>query len=158
VSKSRKKIHVFLLSMENKNPNGEQESVNGESNYSGCSSQTRPERGRKDEPAFAPVQIDSQRPGQNDAKQGDHPQEDSEQTRLERGPHGVLRIDDAWLRELIRLSATTTTQTSQLGKKLEKSRPALEPGHPKLVHPGPQSLREFGEHGTADKTAAHPRP
>jgi hypothetical protein len=81
-------IDVFLLGMENKNPDGDQQSVDGEGDDSRRSPKTRPERGRKDESIFTAVKKDSECPGQHDAEQWDHPDENAEHAGLERGMNG----------------------------------------------------------------------
>ncbi len=90
--KSREEIDVFLLSMKNKNPNCDQQRVDGESGHSSRSPKTRRESGRKDESTFAAVEIDSQSSSQHDAEQGDHPNENAEHTGLERGTNGNFPI------------------------------------------------------------------
>ena len=81
-------INVFLLGMENKNPNRDQQRVDSECGNSRRSSKSRPERGRKDDSAFPAVKIDSQASGQDDSEERNHPNEDAEHARLERGANG----------------------------------------------------------------------
>ncbi len=81
-------IDIFLLSMENKNANRDQERVDGERGNPRRSSKSRPEGGRKDGSAFAAVKIDSQASGQNDAEKWNHPNKNAEHAGLERGPNG----------------------------------------------------------------------
>ncbi len=84
----QKQIGVFLLGMKNKNPDGDQQSVDGEAHDSRRSSQTRSESGVECEPIFATVEIDRQCPSQHDAYKGDHPDKKTEHAGLERGTNG----------------------------------------------------------------------
>jgi len=57
------RIHVFLLGMENKNPNRDQQGIDGESDHSRRSPKSRSETGGKDHPAFAAVEKNSESSG-----------------------------------------------------------------------------------------------
>jgi len=81
-------IDVFLLGVKNKNPDGDQQSVDSERDDSSRSSKPRPESGRKCESIFTTVEKDGQRPGQHDAEEWDHPYENAEHACLERGTNG----------------------------------------------------------------------
>jgi len=94
-------INVFLLGMENKNPNRDQQGVDGESSNSCRSSKSRPERGRKYDSAFAAVKIDSQASCQDDSEKWNHSNENAERAGLKRGTNGdspVHRsgLDSGW--------------------------------------------------------------
>lgn len=80
-------IDALLLGMKNNNRDGE-ESVNGEHDDAGRSSKSRAESGRKDDSAFPAVEIDSQASGQDDSEEWNHPNENAEHARLERGTNG----------------------------------------------------------------------
>ena len=80
-------IGVFLPSMKNENADGDQQRVDGEGDDSRCSPQTRPESRGKRQPTFAAIEKDSQRAGEHDAEEWDHPDENAERPGLERGMH-----------------------------------------------------------------------
>jgi hypothetical protein len=127
VRKSRKEIDVFLLGMKNKNPNGDQQSVDGEGNHSRCSPKTRPERGRKHDFTFAAVEENSQRPGQHDAEQWDHLNENAEHAGHERGPNRSASVHRASARDLSRLRRGQPRLYRNLRRKL--ARRGIQAGH-----------------------------
>ena len=49
--------------MENKNPDSDEQGVDGKDDDSRCSSKSRPKSSRKDESTFTAVEIDRQRAG-----------------------------------------------------------------------------------------------
>src|SRR5580698_5975712 len=56
-------VDVFLLGMESENPNGDQQSVDGEGDYSCRCAETRPDARGEHKSTLATVEIDSQRSG-----------------------------------------------------------------------------------------------
>jgi hypothetical protein len=81
-------IGVFLLGMKNENPDGDQQRVDGECDYSRCSPKTRSESGRKDDSAFTAVEKNGQRSGQRDAEEWDYPDENAKHSGLEGSANG----------------------------------------------------------------------
>src|SRR5208282_6124028 len=78
-------IGVFLLGMKNENPDGNQQRVDGECDYSRRSTESSPKSGRQAESTFTAVEQNGQRPSQRNAEEWDYPDENAKHAGLERG-------------------------------------------------------------------------
>jgi hypothetical protein len=87
--------------MEDKNPDREQQRVDGEGDHSCCSSESRPERCRKHQSLLTAVEKYRQCASQYNAKQWNDRNDDAEYARFERGANGNSPVhrtsgDDTW--------------------------------------------------------------
>jgi hypothetical protein len=95
-------IDALLLGMKNDDWNREQR-IDDEDDNPGGSPNSCSQRDGKCDTGAPAVEKNREGSGEHDAEQWNHSQENSEQTGLERGPSGRSRVDDAGLRQLIRL-------------------------------------------------------
>src|SRR5208337_4822043 len=111
-------INVFLLGVENKNANRDQQCVDGESGNSSRPSESPSESGRKDGSAFTTVKIDSQGSGQHDSEKWNDPDENAEHARLERGTDGDSPVHRSGLASGNRAQAGECTGLRDLRRSL----------------------------------------
>jgi hypothetical protein len=107
------------LGVKNENPEGDKDSVDGESNDSRGPAEARCESSRKRQSILAAVEIDGQSSGQDDAEKRNHSDENAERTSFERGTYGnspVHRVPECGARSI------SVTGMKVLRRKLARRR------------------------------------